>query len=139
MLEMQPPAETCKVIFLEPDVDHETEWGPALTDAAGVAPAPKFQAQEAPTGAEPVKVNVLFANAQIVGMANVKVEVGVVFTENVFEDVAVQLPEVTVKFIVLEPVDEQETLCGPTPVAVEGVAPAPKLQAYVEPTGATPV
>jgi hypothetical protein len=46
-----------------------------------------------------------------------------------FVDVAVQVPEVTVKEIVLEPVDEYVTVCGPTPVAVDGVAPAPKLHA----------
>ena len=51
-------------------------------------------------------MNVLFANAQIVGNASVNVDVGFVFTVTVFVDVAVHVPEVTVKEMVLEPVDE---------------------------------
>jgi hypothetical protein len=43
-IEVQPPAETCRVIFLDPADDQETESGPAEEDVAGVAPTPKSQA-----------------------------------------------------------------------------------------------
>jgi hypothetical protein len=39
----------------------------------------------------------------------------------------------------LFPAVDQETVCGPAVLAVEGVAPAPKFQMYVAPAGAVPV
>jgi hypothetical protein len=57
-------------------------------------------------GAEPVKVKVLLAKAQIVGNAIVNVDVGIVLTVTVLDVVAVQVPEVTVNVIVLDPVEE---------------------------------
>jgi hypothetical protein len=38
-----------------------------------------------------------------------------------------------------EPAVDQVTLCGPTVLALAGLAPAPKFHANVEPGGAFPV
>jgi hypothetical protein len=42
--------------------------------------------------------------------------------------VVLDAPELMLKEMVFKPFEEYVTLCGPTPVAVAGVAPAPKFQ-----------
>ena len=46
---------------------------------------------------------------------------------------------VTLKLTCGDPALLQFTLCGPTVLAVAGLAPAPKFHAKVDPTGAFPV
>jgi hypothetical protein len=50
-----------------------------------------------------------------------------------------QPPEATISVMFLFPGVDQETVCGPAVLAVDGVAPAPKFQIYVAPAGAVPV
>ena len=66
------------------------------------------------------------------------VDVGAVFI--LIELVVVELhePFETVNETVLEPVLDQETECGPNPIADVGLAFAPKFHVYVEPAGAEP-
>ena len=67
------------------------------------------------------------------------VDVGAEFIFIVLVDEELQVPLATVNETVLDPVVDQETECGPKPVALAGLAFAPKFHVYVEPTGAEPV
>ena len=66
------------------------------------------------------------------------VDVGATFILIVLVVVELQVPLATVNDTVLEPVLDQETECGPNPVADVGLAFAPKFHVYVEPAGAEP-
>ena len=68
---------------------------------------------------------------------NVDVGAAFILIELVVEELHV--PLATVNETVFEPVLDQETECGPKPVAEAGLAFAPKFHVYVEPEGAEPV
>ena len=65
-------------------------------------------------------------------------DVGATFILIELVDVELHEPLETVNETVLEPVLDQETECGPKPVAFAGLAFVPKFQVYVEPAGAEP-
>jgi len=91
--------------------------------------APKFHVYVAPAAAVPVKVTVELALAQTGEGLIVNVAVGAALIVIVFDVVELQVPDVTVKEMVLLPFDDHATECGPVVAAVAGVAPAPKFQA----------
>ena len=67
------------------------------------------------------------------------VDVGAILILIVLVVVELHEPFETVNETVLEPVLDQETECGPKPVADAGLAFVPKFHVYVEPDGAEPV
>ncbi len=103
-----------------------------------LAPDPKFQVYVAPGKAVPVYVNVELAPIHKLATVVENVEVGEAFTIIELFVVELHVPLETVNETVLEPELDQETECGPKPVAEAGLAFVPKFQVYVEPAGAEP-
>ena len=104
-----------------------------------LAPVPKFHEYVAPGKAVPVYVNIEFDPIHTLDKELENVDVGATFTLIVLVVVELHVPFETVNETVLEPELDQETECGPKPVAVAGIAFVPKFQEYVEPEGAEPV
>jgi len=103
-----------------------------------LAPDPKFQEYVAPGKAVPVYVNVELAPIHKLETEVENVEVGVALTIIELFVVELHVPLETVNETVLEPKLDQETECGPKPVAEAGLAFVPKFQVYEEPAGAEP-
>ena len=103
-----------------------------------LAPAPKFHEYVAPGSAVPVYVNVELAaiHKLVTELENVDVGAAPILIELFV--VELHEPLETVNETVLEPELDQETECGPNPVAEAGLAFVPKFQVYVEPAGADP-